>query len=141
MVDAVATWRRTSDGQVHVLIEPASIARCGTSARELGEPLREVGLPVCEGCVHALLHDLNDTEAVLRDLSSDGTRGTDAARAHGRAAVGFLLQTVPDGPTRGLLTQAETLIGSDPVEAHNRLRQWRANMRAIGVFPRQDPTN
>jgi hypothetical protein len=120
-----------------VLIESAPIARCGTKASELGAPLAEAGKAICGGCASRLLHDLNETQAVLAYLSDASDVPTKQSLKHATDALRFLTNTVPlTGGTGALLTEAERSVQrSDISRALELLLQWRANMRGAGLLP------
>lgn len=138
---SVATWRRSADSEVHIHIDSAGVARCGTKAHKLGERLEEAGQAICDDCAFAVLHDVSDAEDCLAQLKIDQARApAESLERLYKVALGALralIRTVPStGPTASLLTEAERLLQSGEADhALDLVRQWRVNMRTSGVLP------
>lgn len=121
-------------------IESAAATRCGINADELGERLEDAGQAVCDDCAFAVLHDASDAEDSLAQLQIDRARAPEESleRSHkvALAAVRALIRTVPSTGDTDLLAEAERHVHhGEAGPAIDLLRQWRADMRTLGVLP------
>jgi hypothetical protein len=133
----VANWRREKSAlSVHVLIDGAATALCELDRSELGATLWDTGdaaRDLCRGCSRTILAAATLAIATTERISS--TAELETAKQTLRA----LTRTVPESVTRDLVLYARAcLVRGDPKGAHDALRRWRANMRAIGVFGEDD---
>lgn len=136
----MATWRRSTDLEVHVQIEGAAVARCGLKADKRWKRLDQAGQAICDDCAFAVLKDASGAEDCLVQLKTDQTRAPeDSLESSYKVAISALralIKTVPAEPTTELLTEAERVLQTgDPAHALDLVRQWRGRMRDSGVLP------
>lgn len=71
--------------------------------------------------------------AATEKITSDRERDT------ATQAIRVLARRVPEGVTRDLVVYARAcVVRGDTKGAHDSLKTWRANMRAIGIFGQDD---
>jgi len=133
----VANWRREREGvAVHVLPETAIVALCELDRVRLGSTIWEAGIAARDLCVKCSRRMLWATAATIRVTEN---LATVAEREAAREALRGLQRVVPVGETRNLITYARACLASGALTgAHESVKRWRANMRAIGVFVQDD---
>ena len=133
----MANWRREDQGtSVHVIVETAAVALCELGRDRLGPTIWDAGIAapdLCVTCSRKTLDATNQAVRLTERVASDAE--LEAAKDSLRA----LLRLVPEGVTRDLIVYARAcIVRGDKKGAHESVRTWRANMRALGVFGQDD---